>query len=349
LKRKASTHDSQGPINSHSQYPASDSEASARDNSTDSDFSAQPARKKQKKNATVHSRKRKISATDIDDLSSASPPPPAAKRRPSKEKTPAAKAPGLEPAPQSTQTTRNAIAPSENEVAAAPSSATLSSSAEDETALAMVKDLSLLVSVIMREQARLGSNMTRELENRLERIRRAVEQRPGTLLEQMLVDLHCADKARADQRDLIAGLIIRREFSHNSFPRAPDDDKMRQSWKAIRDHVQHAFGYVPPHEPAPSPEDAGYVAARIDDLAKNQPTARIQSPEHFIAELAPCLESPHVVQAVIGALLFQWLFSGPESLCQDVYSTKELKLFETLLIGGKSLKSQLHMFAVNVS
>jgi hypothetical protein len=211
---------------------------------------------------------------------------------------------------------------------------------DDVTALVMVKDLASLVGVLMREQAKSGFDWTPEVEDRLRCIQRTVKREPGQLLDKVLQDLHSADAAKADLRSILHDLVGRRDFhKDNTFPRVPEPMDIDRGWKTICNYVRDAFGYDNPPEPKPRAVDAGYVAARIDDLAKNRRDSELGKLKQIIEELALHLKSPHSVRAVVGALLCRLLFSGPEIMCQDVYSPKELKLYKALLLNSKCLAS----------
>jgi hypothetical protein len=207
-----------------------------------------------------------------------------------------------------------------------------SSFAKVPTVINAVRDLAEIVAVLLRQQTQSTFGMTNEVEARLKCIKRTVEREPGQLLAKLLQDLHSADAARTDMRDLVRDLVGRREFNRdNVFPQDLDAESIDKGWKAIRKHIQEAIGFDDCSGPPPRLVDAGYVAARIDDLATNQCALGLTSPKKFLEELAQRLESPHSVQAVIGALLCGWLFSGSEPMCDDVYSSKELELYRALL------------------
>ena len=214
--------------------------------------------------------------------------------------------------------------------------------ADDLTALARVKDLSQLVGVLMRGQAESAYGLTQEVEGRLKCIERTVEREPGQLLYKMLQDLHSADAANADLRSMLHDLVGRRQFhQENSFPRVPDQTDIDKGWKTFRKYVRDAFGYGYPSEPKPRGIDAGYIAARIDDLAKDG-RHPLGSPTKFTEELTSYLHSPHSVQALLSALLCRWLFAAPEPICKGAYSLKELKMYESVLLNSKRSISTQH-------
>jgi hypothetical protein len=209
-------------------------------------------------------------------------------------------------------------------------------SAEEVTALDMVKDIGSLMAVFMQEQ-KATSGLTKEVERRLRIIRRTVEQQPGELLEKLIGDLHSADSIHADMIKLVHDLVGHRDLDNKKkFPEPTDTKNVDKRWKAFRQYIQDSFGHYYPEEPLAKAEDAGYVAARINDLAKNMATSETESIKQFLEELEPCLQSPYLVQSIIAALLCHWLFSGPEPMCHDVYSPKETKLYESLLFSSES-------------
>jgi hypothetical protein len=205
---------------------------------------------------------------------------------------------------------------------------------EDGTVMDMVKNLNQLVAVLMREQVTTGLGISEDAERRLRSIQRIHEQDPGCFVGKLLEDLHSADLAKAEMRGLIQSLVGQREFHRpNTFPRYVDRYEIDRAWQALRKHVHEGFG-IGNFGLEPEGFDAGYISARIDDLSKSCRDAELGVPKQFLEELVPHLESALSAQAVVGALLCRWLFHGPESMCHNVYSPKEMKLFETLLLNG---------------
>jgi hypothetical protein len=214
-------------------------------------------------------------------------------------------------------------------------------SAEEVTALDMVKDLGNLMAAFMREQ-KATSGLTKEVESRLRVIRRTHEEQPGELLEKLIGDLHSADAIHADMKKLVHALVGNRDLNNKKrFPEPTNTKNVDECWTAFRQYVQYSFGFKYPQEPLAKAEDAGYVAACIDHaLAKDVATPETESSKQFLEDLEPRLQSPYLVQSVIAALLCHWLFSGPESMCHDIYSPKELKLYESLLSSSEYLCSE---------
>jgi len=205
---------------------------------------------------------------------------------------------------------------------------------DDLTALDMVQDLAQLVGVLMQGQAKSEYGLTQEVQDRLKCIRRTVEREPGQLLEKMLLDVHSADAAKADFRALLRDLVGRRELNKdNVFPRVPEHPDMDKAWKTMRKHIQEAFDFSFPPEPLPAPEDAGYLARCIEELAEG--SGSLGSMPQYIDKLKPYLDSPHSVQAVLGALFCRRLFATPEPMCTGVYSDKELMMYRALLLNSK--------------
>jgi hypothetical protein len=311
--------------------------------------------------------KRKIDAAEIVDLGSVSPPPikrqvvesavegsPVASRLPAVDST--------SPRPLSPRTiarsafqiphpnrvlgqAKDAVSngytrvdpPLKQEAGAVPVQDKSTPSADEKKTLGMIQDLGNLIAVYMREQ-KLGSGMTTELEDRLRCIRKTVERHPGQLLDKMLADIESADLVNARMRAMLHDLVGRRDFdTQKTFPHTSQTHDINKAWGKIRDKVQMSFDIRDyPSEPAPRPEDAGYVAARIDDLSKNASTPETESPKQFLEEFVSRLDSPHVAQSIIAALLCHWIFAGPEPMCHDVYSSKETKLYEALLATSES-------------
>jgi hypothetical protein len=199
-----------------------------------------------------------------------------------------------------------------------------------------VRDLTEIVAVLLRQQTAARFGMTEEVESRLKCIQRTTEREPGQFLAKMLHDLHSMDAARGNLSRLVHDLVTHRELNReNVFPRDLDSAGINRSWKALRTYVEDAFWSEDCDEPLPRAEDAGYVAARIDDLANNKCASGLTSPKQFLEELKDRLESPHLAQATLAALLCGWLFSGPEPMCEDIYSPKELELYRALLPTSK--------------
>jgi hypothetical protein len=205
-------------------------------------------------------------------------------------------------------------------------------SAEEITALDMVKDLGNLMAAFMQEQ-KATSGLTKEVESRLRVIRRTHEGQPGELLKNLMEDLHSADAIHADMKKFVHALVGNRDLNNKKrFPEPTNTKNVDECWTAFRQYFQFSFGFKYPQEPLAKAEDAGYVAACIDhNLAKDVATPEAESPKQFLEDLEPRLQSPYLVQSVIAALLCHLLFSGPESMCLDIYSPKELKLYESLL------------------
>jgi hypothetical protein len=201
----------------------------------------------------------------------------------------------------------------------------------------MVKDTTRLVGALMREQLLTGFDISEELEARLKYIRRTVERDPGELLDKMLQDIHSADSAKAEMRQLVHDLVGHRVFGRpNTFPRYVDPFDINKAWKKLRQHIHQSFGFDEPNS-EPNGFDAGYIAARIDDLSKNCRDSELGVPKHFLEELAPHVTSTLYAQAVVAALACRWLFAEPEWMCRGVYSPKETKLYEALLVNRESL------------
>jgi hypothetical protein len=318
--------------------------------------------------AATNPKKRKVAEAHVIDLASASPPP---SKRQALESTVerahiGSKLPTADPTHPATQSTRDATEDSApvsqyigrptteelggrsygytdcrpkplQKTGTAPNQQTSAPVLEDVTARNMVKDVRDLIAVFLREQ-KASSGLTKEVEARLRNFQQSAAYRPGDLLDIMIRNIHSADAARLDMRSVLVDLIGDRDVAKkNIFPKASNIKAIDRSWIRIREHVRNSFNLEDyPCEPEAKPEDAGYVAARIDDLAKNSSTPKTESPRQFLEELLPHLECPHVVQSIIAALLCHWLFSGPEDMFHDVYSSKEIHLFESLLASSKS-------------
>lgn len=107
--------------------------------------------------------------------------------------------------------------------------------------------------------------------------------------------------------------------------------QLNDLWEDLRLYPKDAFGFGEPYQPFPKPEDAGFVAARMGDMAKNQPIHGYPASRQFVAEIVPRVRSPHLARAMLGALLCQWLIFSPETMCAGDYSNKERKRYEAEL------------------
>jgi hypothetical protein len=202
----------------------------------------------------------------------------------------------------------------------------------------MVKDLAQVVGILLRDQAKSDIGPSEEVRARLETVQRTLQFDPGQLLEKMLEDLHAADSIRANYVALFKGLVGDKQSGRkNEFPRVLDFYDIADSWKKLRTRVSDAFGVATNcTQPMPDHVDIGYIAERIQDLARDGPSHLGALPE-VIEQLSPYLKRPHLVQAVTATLLCRWLFAAPESMCKNIYSSKELKMHEAVLRGGELL------------
>jgi hypothetical protein len=225
-------------------------------------------------------------------------------------------------APQSTLVTRSPATPVE------------------QTTLDMVKDISHLVSLLMRDRVLGGKGITEEMKDRLINITRTPDREPGELFANVLRDLHAAEAANKDLRDLLRDLVGRRDYKMvNAFPSTPDKADIEKAWKDMRQYIKDAFGHDPDFEPTPSGIGAGYIAARIEDLAKDG--RELLGPQRmYFEKLSPFLASPHSAHAVVSTLFCRWLFAAPEPMFQDLYSDKELKIYETWLLNGEPVMAR---------
>lgn len=195
--------------------------------------------------------------------------------------------------------------------------------AESALTVGMVKDLAQLVDILVRDKAKSNPGLTQEIEDRIKCVRRTIEREPGQLLEKTLQDLHSADAAKRDLRVLVRDFRGHREFhKDNEFPRVTDSKELAKSWKAIREHVKEAFEDSILPAALSRKISIRYVATRMDDLTQVPRAQGLGTIPSFLKDLALHLKNPHLVRAIMGALLCCWLFSTPEPMCQNVYSQK---------------------------
>jgi hypothetical protein len=205
----------------------------------------------------------------------------------------------------------------------------------NEAILKVVEDMSEIMEVWMRDYLKRGQTLTPDLEQRLKSIQRTMKREPGMLFERVLQDLKAADAATTQYRDLLRGLIGHQEYGNKSdFPKVPQQIDIDESWRSLRKGVKDAFG-TECDRPMPRAIDVGYIAARVDDLTRGDDKT-FGSIADYVKELEPQLGSPHSVQGLLSALLCRWLFKVPDPLCKEIHSAKELKLYEAMLLSGKS-------------
>lgn len=229
-----------------------------------------------------------------------------------------------------------------DEASSAQRPATNPQSADDVTALDMVKDLAELVGVLMREQVTFGFGMNKAVESRLQVIRHTIEREPSELMDKMLQDTLSADRSAGNMRQLVQKLIGRQDpIDEKMFPMPLKEKGIDRDWQLLREYIRDAFESGDDDLGlGPKPEDAGYVAGRMNDLAKGDAAFSLESSQEFMEDIKPCLESGFLMQSVLAALLCHWLFSGPEPMCDDVYSDKERKMYEAVLLGSKSSRTR---------
>ncbi|KAH7396895.1 hypothetical protein DE146DRAFT_756583 [Phaeosphaeria sp. MPI-PUGE-AT-0046c] len=320
LKRKASIHDSRRSSMSYRQGSVSDSQTSSTEESSGSEYEEQQAKHKRRVSTPSPGRSHEHSPNTIENQSSQVPLLVLNTNKQAED--------GHTLVQEPIRVSR-AVPTSHTQTAPLP--APFVQSADDITALKKVQDLTQIVGVLLRAQLTLSFGMNEEIEHRLKSIQRTVDREPGQLLDDILSSLHSGDRARADMRAILHTLLDGQHPTDvkQRFPKVLGAKQIVVRWGTLCDNIKNAFGFGP-FEPSPKPEDAGYVAARIDDLAKNLPIHGLDLSREFVEEIALRLESPHLGRSVLGALLCQWVFSGPEPMCIDAYSTKERKLYETL-------------------
>jgi hypothetical protein len=155
--------------------------------------------------------------------------------------------------------------------------------------------------MLMYEHASSGGAMNDDVKTRLKLIQHFLKKEPRALYGNMLRDLHSRDLAEDRFRKLLFGLIEQIEANGRSknFPVKPWDEDLAAGWKALRREFYDAFG-TECTSPLPEPIDAGYVAARIDDLSKHGGVS-LGKEKEYLEQLAPHLKSLHLAQSILSA------------------------------------------------
>jgi hypothetical protein len=198
-----------------------------------------------------------------------------------------------------------------------------------------MRDWTHFSSVLLYEYASSRREVSKDQQDRISRMATVLEQQPGQLFDRILSDLEQKDRANQEMRELLRNLISHREFNKRDreFARAPKKWEMDDAWRLMGRNLQDAFGYGYLEE-LPKEIDVGYIASRIDFIAKDGPVS-LGLAQDFIDELAPYLENPHLAHSIVSALFCRWLFSAPEPMCKDIYSDKEMEMYKAVLKGSK--------------
>jgi hypothetical protein len=207
-----------------------------------------------------------------------------------------------------------------------------------DTTLKLCQDLSHLVGYLMYEHASASGELNEDVKTRLELIQRFMKKEPGSLYGNMLRDLRSRDLAEDRFRNTLFGLITHIETNGRSkdFPVVPLRWDLEDAWKALRRDIYLAFG-TECTSPVPELVDAGYVAARINDLAKDGGVS-LGDRKEYLEQLAPHLKSPHLAQSILSAMFCRWLLSAPDSMCKGLYFEKEKRLYDAVLVGRKCIQ-----------
>ncbi|OAK93394.1 hypothetical protein IQ06DRAFT_354371 [Phaeosphaeriaceae sp. SRC1lsM3a] len=299
------------PLRKHSRKPSPGKGQAVEERELQKDAT----KKEQPPVKSTQCRKRKLNPAEVFDLGNASPPPPAkppaldavhdgtlgstsiskvsvpkavekksSRGAPSVPNTITEKADGYTLVQEPL---RAKTAVPSNDTQTIPPPVPTAQSADDITALEMVKDLAQLVGVLLREQVTFGfGGKTEDIEHRLKGMRRTVEREPGGLFDNLLSEMYSNDRARTDMRVVLHTLLdgqLPTDAKHR-FPKVLDVRQILAKWETLCETVKHAFGFGP-FDPNPKPEDAGYVAACIDDLTKNLPIHGLDASGEFVEEI----------------------------------------------------------------
>lgn len=197
-----------------------------------------------------------------------------------------------------------------------------------------VGNLRDIIVATLRAQFEHKFGASEETESHIRSVQKILEEEPEELQDREEVVRAYAALAR--QRDLLRELVGGRAYhDENTFSTPIDAVRIDQHWQGMYNSIREALGPEEVSEPTPTGPEAGYVAARIADLASNHRAPGLTSPIQFLDKLAHALQSPHLLRAILGALLCGWLFAGEEPICKDVYSIKELHLHQLVLQSRK--------------
>jgi hypothetical protein len=176
-----------------------------------------------------------------------------------------------------------------------------------------------------------------EMEQRLRLIMRTMKKDPGCLAERVLEDLASLSYANEKYRKSLHSLVGYQD--DRTFPAIPPRLDLDDSWTRIRREVRDAIVFeYPENAQQPEASESGYIASQINFILKGGDA--ILDPASYIEELEVQLGSLHTVQSLLSALLFSWVFATPDAICEEFYSPKELKMYKTTLLSGKSPQRQ---------
>lgn len=99
-----------------------------------------------------------------------------------------------------------------------------------------------------------------------------------------------------------------------NFPLAPEAREVNYTWERIMYKIRRVAG-LEDEEPErlPTPKDAGYLTARVQDILAGRMTDR--EVEDMIVDVKEHVQSPFAVLALASAIFCRDLFQSPEPMC----------------------------------
>jgi hypothetical protein len=189
---------------------------------------------------------------------------------------------------------------------------------------------------LYREWDPTGRKKLPEMSQRLTLIARTMKKEPGSLAERVLEDVASLSHSNEKFRKTLKNLVGYQD--DRTFPVHPLRRVIDGGWRRLQKEFRDAIVYDYPHD-SQLPEEwvAGYLASQTSHLFKDNNASL--DPASYIEELEVTLDNMHTVLNLVSTLLCLWMFATPDAFCSELYSNKELKMYETTLVTGKPLLS----------
>lgn len=108
----------------------------------------------------------------------------------------------------------------------------------------MIRDVTGLLGVVLRELAKLGDGLSEEVAEQIHMIESTISSDPGQLLDKMLEDIRAADVYSKGLRQNLQDLYGDRDFHRkNTLPKPPEKSDLKRGWAALRKTIKMAFGF----------------------------------------------------------------------------------------------------------
>jgi hypothetical protein len=187
---------------------------------------------------------------------------------------------------------------------------------------------------LYREWDPTGRKKLPEMSQRLILIARTMKKEPGSLAERVLEDVESLSYSNEKFRKTLKSLVGNQD--DRTFPVHPLRRDIDGGWRRLQKEFRDAIVYDHPHDSQlPEAWVAGYLASQTSHLLKDKNAAL--DPASYLEELEVPLDNLHTVLNLVSALLCSWMFATPDAFCSELYSKKELKMYETTLVTGKPL------------